>query len=106
MIKKGCEIDKIIFGVMLALGIVQADRIAVIEVKGMSCPLCTVAIKKSLKKTPGVIKAKVRLNTRQATVRYRDDLDETALLKAIEKAGYRGKILRVVPAGKEEGEQR
>ncbi|WP_456456142.1 cation transporter [Nitratifractor sp.] len=77
-------------GVLLA-----GEKVAVIEVEGMSCPLCTVAVKRSLKKTPGVLKAKVRLNTRRATVRFRDDLNTSKLLEAIEKAGYNGKILRI-----------
>ncbi|WP_457602456.1 heavy-metal-associated domain-containing protein [Nitratifractor sp.] len=77
-------------GVLLA-----GEKVAVIEVEGMTCPLCTVAVKRSLKKTPGVLKAKVRLNTRRATVRFRDDLNTSKLLEAIEKAGYKGKILRI-----------
>lgn len=76
----------------------MADKIAVIEVEGMTCPLCTVAIKRSLKKTPGVLKAKVKLNTRKATVRFKDDLNTTRLLEAIEKAGYKGEILSIKPA--------
>jgi len=72
-----------------------AEKTAVIAIKGMTCPLCTTAIKHSLKKTPGVRKAKVKLNTEKATVHYADDVNESALLKAIEKAGYTGKILSV-----------
>ena len=75
-----------------------ADKIATIEVEGMTCPLCTVAIKRSLKHTPGVLKAKVRLNTRKATVRFAEDLNETVLLEAINKVGYTGKILSIQPA--------
>ena len=74
-----------------------ADRIAVIEVDGMTCPLCTVAVKRSLKKTPGVVKAKVRLNTRRATVRVRDDVNESALLEAVKKTGYKGRIVTIEP---------
>ncbi len=74
------------------------EKIAVIEVSGMTCPLCTVAVKHSLKKTPGVLKAKVKLNTRKATVRFRDDLNTSRLLEAVKKAGYEGKILSVTPA--------
>ena len=82
------------------MGVVLAgDKVAVIEVEGMSCPLCTVAVKRSLKKTPGVLKAKVRLNTHQATVRFRDDLNTSKLLEAIEKAGYKGRILEIKASG-------
>jgi len=71
------------------------EKVAVIEVSGMTCPLCTVAVKRSLKKTPGVLKAKVRLNTRQATVHFSDELNSSKLLEAIKRAGYEGKILTV-----------
>ena len=81
--------------VFIAALSLQADKIAVIHVGGMTCPLCTVAVKKSLKKTPGVVKAKVKLSTSEATVRFRDDTDEKALLEAIEKVGYEGKVLSV-----------
>jgi len=85
----------LIAGIFFA-GSLAADKIAVIKVKGMTCPLCTVAVKKSLKKTPGVLKAKVRLNTKEATVRYRDDLNESTLLQAIRKAGgYEGEIVSI-----------
>jgi hypothetical protein len=40
----------------------------------------------------------VKLISRKATVRFREDLNETKLLEAIEKAGYTGKILSIDPA--------
>jgi len=89
---------KIFYIVLLGTFPLLADKIATIDVEGMTCPLCTVAIKRSLKHTPGVLKAKVRLNTRKATVRFADDLNETVLLEAIKKVGYTGKNLSVRPA--------
>ena len=85
----------IIPAMMLAAMAVHADKTAVIDISGMTCPLCTHAIKHSLKETPGVLRAKVKLNTHQATVTFRDDLNVKHLLKAIEKAGYSGKVLTV-----------
>ncbi|WP_456392688.1 heavy-metal-associated domain-containing protein [Nitratifractor sp.] len=91
---------KKILGIVLILSLgLGAEKIAVIEIQGMTCPLCTVAIKRSLQKTPGVFKAKVKLNTRRATVRFQDDLDTSKLLEAIRAAGgYEGKILSVKPS--------
>jgi len=89
---------RVLMGIGLLGSILLADKIAVIEVSGMTCPLCTVAIKRSLKKTPGVLKAKVKLNTKKATVRFQDDLNISRLLEAVKKAGYEGKILSVKPA--------
>jgi len=74
----------------------SAKKVATIKIEGMTCPLCTVAIKRSLKHTEGVTKAKVRLNTQIATVEYRDDLNESKLLEAIKRAGgYRGEIISI-----------
>jgi mercuric ion binding protein len=73
-----------------------AEKTAVIEVEGMTCPLCTSAIKRSLKMTPGVIKAKVFLNTKKATVLFDDTKTDTSkLLHAIEVVGYKGKVIEV-----------
>ena len=70
-----------------------SEKTIEIDIEGMTCPLCTMTIKKNLKKQPGVQKAKVRLNTHTATVTYETEQIEAAhLLKAIEAAGYKGKI--------------
>ncbi len=67
-------------------------KVAIIHVEGMTCPLCTMAVKKSLKQVGGVSKAKVRLNTKKATVYFDDKVDKKQLLNAIKRAGYKGKI--------------
>ncbi|MDX1809184.1 MAG: heavy metal-associated domain-containing protein [Sulfurospirillaceae bacterium] len=70
-----------------------ATKVAVIDVSGMTCPLCTSAVKHSLKHTKGVQQAKVLLNTKQATVVYDDALtSQKELLKAVKNAGYSGVI--------------
>jgi mercuric ion binding protein len=71
---------------------VQAKSV-VIEVEGMTCPLCTSAVKHSLKKVPGVTRAKVRLNTKKATVTFDGNVSNAALLEAVKKAGYKGKLV-------------
>ena len=76
-----------------SLGIVAAEKTIKIDIEGMTCPLCTMTIKKNLKNQAGVLKAKVRLNTHTATVTYEESKGETqTLLKAIEEVGYKGKI--------------
>ena len=67
-------------------------KVVVIHVEGMTCPLCTMAVKKSLKKIDGVTKVKVRLHTKKATVTIDKKVGKKALLNAIKDAGYRGKI--------------
>jgi len=70
-----------------------AEQTVIIKIEGMTCPLCTMTIKKNLKKQSGVLKAKVKLNTNTATVTYEDNtITATKLLHAIEEVGYRGNI--------------
>ena len=87
---------KFLFLIFLAVFSFAAKKEAIIIVNGMTCPLCTMAIKTSLKHTPGVISAKVILHNKTATVIY-DDTKTTPkkLLKAIEIVGYSGKIKEI-----------
>jgi len=86
---------KLIFLTVMIASLYAEVKTVVIEVEGMTCPLCTTAIKKSLKKTKGVIKAKVKLSTKKATVTYDNKLtNKTKLLKAIKNTGYKGKIFK------------
>jgi heavy metal translocating P-type ATPase len=57
-----------------------------IDIEGMTCASCVARVEKSLLKVPGVESAAVNLATERATVRGGDS---DALLKAIEKAGYK-----------------
>jgi mercuric ion binding protein len=87
---------KIFFLFTFALMLNAAQKTAIIKVEGMTCPLCTMAVKKSLKRIDGVIKAKVILNTKRATVIYDDKIaSKTKLLEAIKRAGYKGKFILV-----------
>jgi mercuric ion binding protein len=66
---------------------------AEIQIEGMTCPLCTMTIKKNLKNKNGVIKAKVKLNTQMAKVIYDDNnITKEQLLQAISEVGYSGKF--------------
>ena len=85
---------KLILLVTLGAFLFAGVKTAIIKIDGMTCPLCTTAIKRSLKKTKGVIKAKVRLNTKKATVMFDDKVaTKKELLNAIKKAGYKGRII-------------
>jgi len=87
------KISILLIGVSFVLA---AQKTAIITIKGMTCPLCTSAIKHSLKHTKGVIKAKVILNTKTATVVFDENKTDTSkLLNAIKAVGYEGKIVEV-----------
>lgn len=78
---------------IIAMSLYAYAQTAVIEIEGMTCPLCTTAIKHSLKKVDGVSRAKVRLNTQKATVTYDGNVTNIQLLDAVKRAGYTGKII-------------
>ena len=87
---------KIVLALVLTTMLFAQTKTVVIKIEGMTCPLCTTAIKKSLKNTKGIIKAKVRLNTQKAKVIYNDSkVTKNAILNAIQKAGYSGKIILI-----------
>ena len=90
---------KIAWGMVLGVcALLAAPHEIVIDVKGMTCPLCTTAIKHSLKKTPGVLQARVSLSKKMARVRYDDNRTDTSvLLEAIRRAGYTGVIRKEKP---------
>lgn len=70
------------------------ERIVIIKISGMSCPLCTMAIKKSLKNTDGVKKARISLPKKEATILFETtQTNTTHLLNAIKKVGYSGEIV-------------
>ncbi|MBN2895317.1 MAG: heavy-metal-associated domain-containing protein [Campylobacterales bacterium] len=77
---------------LLPLGL-WAQTLSLYEVPKMHCPLCTVAIKKSLLSLEGVEQAQVRLATKEAHIIHDDAIDDATLKAAIERVGYEG-ILR------------
>lgn len=59
-----------------------------LSIQGMTCASCVGRVEKALKKVDGVEQANVNLATEQAVVESSAPLDRTALVKAIERAGY------------------
>lgn len=81
-----------ILTVLLAAGAMAAppaSKNAVLDVPGMTCPLCPITVRKALERVPGVEKISMDFPARTVTVQYnaaRTDL--AALLKATADAGY------------------
>ena len=59
-----------------------------LDIKGMSCASCAARIEKALKKIPEVLEANVNLSTEKAYVTAVSSLQQQALVKAIQKAGF------------------
>lgn len=71
----------------------MADKISVISVPKMHCPLCTTAVKKAIKSVDGIKNVSVRLNTKKATVVYDNSLDIKTILDAIKSTSYEGVLV-------------
>lgn len=70
-------------------------RQVTLSVSGMSCASCAAKVQQALASVPGVRQVQVDLKKEQAVVTVEaDKCDEPALLKALEKAGYGGKVLK------------
>lgn len=80
--------------VLLFLSIsVSFGKTVNIKIDKMHCPLCTVMIKKAIKKVDGVEAVKVTLNTKIAKVKYDESkIDETNILQAIKTTTYTGVV--------------
>jgi heavy metal translocating P-type ATPase len=62
-----------------------------IDIEGMTCASCVSRVEKALLKVPTVTSASVNLATERATVQLGDTDNIEGLLKAVEKAGYKGR---------------
>ncbi|MBI5513752.1 MAG: cadmium-translocating P-type ATPase [Deltaproteobacteria bacterium] len=58
------------------------------DIEGMTCASCVTRLERVLKRVPGVSEASVNLATRRATVTLDRDLDDAALVLAVERAGF------------------
>jgi sulfite exporter TauE/SafE/copper chaperone CopZ len=61
----------------------------VVPIKGMHCKSCEVLVSEKLTEIPGVKSVKVSLKNQQAEVFSKQLIDEAAIRKAIEEAGYK-----------------
>ncbi len=66
-----------------------AETLSVFKVPQMHCPLCTSAVKHSVKDLPGVEKVQVRLNTKTAKIWHDGSVSEAELIEAIATTGYK-----------------
>ena len=64
-------------------------RTVTLDVKNMTCAVCPITVRKALEKAPGVVRVKVDLGAKTATVTFDPDkADAAALIKATTEAGY------------------
>lgn len=79
--------------VLPMLAFAASVKTVTLDVQGMTCSMCTVTVRKSLQKVPGVKSAKVDLGKNTATVVYDPaKTDPDALVQATGDAGYRSTV--------------
>lgn len=69
------------------------NRRVVIDVEGMTCPLCVSIINQALLDTQGIVSAKTSLRDHRAVVIVPEGFDTDLLLEAIVPTGYSGTIV-------------
>jgi mercuric ion binding protein len=70
------------------------EEVFVIDVEGMTCKTCPIAVKKAIEKVEGVLWVKTTLKNRIAVVVTKDGVLPQKILEAISKAGgYKGEII-------------
>jgi len=80
---------KLILLALLPIVALASTKVTILNIKGMTCLLCTTAVKRSLKQTQGVTKVKVHFNTKEAVVTYDDTKTaQKDLIKAVKNSGY------------------
>ena len=71
----------------------QVEMKKVIAVEGMMCAHCQAHVKEALEKVPGVEKAEVSLENKNAVLTLKEEVADTALQEAVKEAGYEpGKV--------------
>jgi len=85
--KRVYTIVLVITFILFSTKVYSADKEVVLKIEGMDCPICAIAIKRSLKKTKGVKKAKVSFEKKKAWVVVEENTPVKALLDAVKRAG-------------------
>lgn len=87
-----------VVAVLLSSVYALAAQQVVMDIKGMTCDLCPIAIKKSLGKVAGVKSVKLSFDEKKARLIVDDAVTDKTLEEAVRKAGaYTGKVIERRP---------
>lgn len=88
----------LVAALLLSAVSVQAAQQVAMEIEGMTCALCPLAIKKSLAKVPGVKEVRVSFEEKKARLTVDDAVTDETLEEAVRKAGgYTGEVVERKP---------
>jgi len=83
---------RILLLALCALPLFALDGMVEINIKGMTCPTCTRAVKTALLKTDGVKEATVYLKSERAVVTLNKSVTFESLAEAIKATGYTAEL--------------
>lgn len=93
---------KLIFGLLLFVGVSANAQFskATLQASGLTCSMCSKAVKNALEKVPFVDKVQVDIKNQQYNLTFKaaDKVDIDALGKAVEDAGFSVASLKVTAA--------
>jgi periplasmic mercuric ion binding protein len=76
-----------------AAALAATPQTTVLDVRNMTCSMCSITIQKALERVPGVLDAKVDYNHKTAVVKYDPDkANPSVLVKATTNAGFPSKL--------------
>ena len=76
-----------------AAALAATPQTTVLDVRNMTCSMCSITIQKALERVPGVLDAKVDYDHKTAVVKYDPDkANPSALVKATTNAGFPSKL--------------
>lgn len=92
--KKALFLSTIITLFLVTAVVAGADQNVVMDIKRMTCEVCTVAVKKALSDVPGVKSVKVSFDEKKAWLVADESVTDGILNDALKKAGeYEGKVI-------------
>lgn len=75
--------------ILSAPAFAAAPKTTVLDLHNMTCPVCSITVRKALQKSPGVVGASVDYDHKTATVTYDPDRTDIAhLIQATTSAGF------------------
>lgn len=63
------------------------EQTVMVDIEGMTCSLCAVAVRKSLSKIKGVENAKASFKEKKAWMTVNEEVTDQAITEAVQKAG-------------------
>ncbi len=83
---------------LISFATADAGQQVVMKIQGMTCQLCSLAVKKALSAVEGINTVKVLYDQDEARMKVSDTVKDQVLIDAVARAGpYKGKVIKRSP---------